>query len=67
MVEFGIVVLTGRYKSDMAVSWMLQPAAGAVVGEREKANVTWVRVRYSQMTTELALDSKYNFGHTAYP
>jgi hypothetical protein len=40
MVEFGIVVLTGRYKSDVAVSWMLQPAAGAVVGEREKANVT---------------------------
>jgi hypothetical protein len=67
MVEFEIVVLTGRYKSDVAVSWMLQHAGRAVVGEREKANVTWVRVRYSQMTTELALDSKYNFGHTGYP
>jgi hypothetical protein len=31
---------------------MLQPAAGAVLGERrEKADVAWMRVRYSQTTT----------------
>jgi hypothetical protein len=29
-----MVVLTERKKVDMAVSWILQPTAGALVGER---------------------------------
>jgi hypothetical protein len=33
-----MVVLTGREKADVAVGWMLQPAAGASVGENEREN-----------------------------
>jgi hypothetical protein len=29
-------VLTGREKADVPVGWKLYPAAGTVVGEREK-------------------------------
>jgi hypothetical protein len=41
MVKSGIVMLTGREKADVAdadvaVGWKLQPAAGTVVGERER-------------------------------
>jgi hypothetical protein len=41
MVKSGMVVLTGREKTDMvdanvAVGWMLQPAAKGVVCERER-------------------------------
>jgi hypothetical protein len=41
IVETGMVVLTGREKSDVgdadvAMGWMLQRAAGAVVGKRER-------------------------------
>jgi hypothetical protein len=31
-----MMVLTGREKADVAVGWMLQPAARAVLGERDK-------------------------------
>jgi hypothetical protein len=31
-----MVVLTRREKTDVAVSWMLQSAARALVGERER-------------------------------
>jgi hypothetical protein len=34
MLKCRIVVLTGREKTDVAVGWMLQSVAGAVVGER---------------------------------
>jgi hypothetical protein len=45
MFKSGIMVLSGREKTDMidtdvSVGWMLQPTAGAVVNEREKVNVT---------------------------
>jgi hypothetical protein len=38
MFKSGMVVLTWREKTDadVAVGWMLQPTAGAVVGERER-------------------------------
>jgi hypothetical protein len=41
MVKSGMVVLTGREKADVAdadvlVGWKLQPAAGTIVGERER-------------------------------
>jgi hypothetical protein len=36
MVKSEMVVLTRREKVDVAMDWMLQPAAGAVVGKREK-------------------------------
>ena len=41
MVKSGIVMLTGKEKADVAdadvaVGWKLQPAAGTVVGERER-------------------------------
>jgi hypothetical protein len=41
MVKSGMVVLTRRKKADVTdadvtVGWMLQPAAGAVLGERER-------------------------------
>jgi hypothetical protein len=60
MVKSGMVVLTRREKVDMAdtdvvVGWMLQPAVGTVVDKREKANVTWERVRYSHATTGTSL------------
>jgi hypothetical protein len=29
-----MVVLTGRKKADVTVSWILQPTAGVLVGER---------------------------------
>jgi hypothetical protein len=40
MFKSGMVVLTWREKTDadVAVDWMLQPTAGAVVGEREREN-----------------------------
>jgi DUF1365 family protein len=52
MVKCGIVVLTGREKADMAVDFMLEPwwTRG-----REKANMMWERVRYSQVTTKISL------------
>jgi hypothetical protein len=60
-----MVVLTGREKfdvgdADVAMGWMLQPAAGAVVGEREreKADMAWTRVKYSQTTTETSLTNR---------
>jgi hypothetical protein len=34
---------------------MLQPATRVLVGERENTDVTWMRVRYSQTTTEIRL------------
>jgi hypothetical protein len=41
MVNSGMVVLTGREKADVtdtdvAVGWKLQPAAGTIVGKRER-------------------------------
>jgi hypothetical protein len=41
MVKCGMVVLTGRKKTDVsdvdvAMSWMLYPAAGALVVERKR-------------------------------
>jgi hypothetical protein len=36
MVKSRMVVLTGREKADVDVGWMLQPATGAVVSERER-------------------------------
>jgi hypothetical protein len=36
MIKSEIGVLTGRKKADVAVGWKLQPAAGTVVGERER-------------------------------
>jgi hypothetical protein len=36
MVKSEMVVLTRREKADVAMGWMLQPTAGAVVGKREK-------------------------------
>jgi hypothetical protein len=36
MVKRGMMVLTGREKIDVAVSWMLQAVAGALVVERER-------------------------------
>jgi hypothetical protein len=40
MIKSGMVVLTRREKADIdvVVSWMLQPAAGALVGKREREN-----------------------------
>jgi hypothetical protein len=40
MVKSGIVVLTEKKKADadVAVGWMLQPAARAVLGEKEREN-----------------------------
>jgi hypothetical protein len=38
MVKYRMRVLTGRKKTDVAVGWMLQPTAGAVVDEREREN-----------------------------
>jgi hypothetical protein len=36
MVNSGMVVLTGREKADVAMSWKLQPTAETVVDERER-------------------------------
>jgi hypothetical protein len=36
MVKSRIVVLTGKEKTDVAVCWMMQPTAGAMLGERER-------------------------------
>jgi hypothetical protein len=36
MVKSGIMVPTEREKTDVTVSWKLQPAAGTVVGKRER-------------------------------
>jgi hypothetical protein len=42
MVKFEMVVLIGREKTDVVVDWILQPAARAVVGERERERKpTW--------------------------
>jgi hypothetical protein len=46
MVKSAMVVLTERERSDMAdadvdVGWMLQPAARAVVDERERKKLMW--------------------------
>jgi hypothetical protein len=43
IVKSGMMVLTGKEKAhiadaDVAVSWMLHPAAGAVLDEREREN-----------------------------
>jgi hypothetical protein len=40
MIKSGMVVLTRREKSDVAMGWMLQPTVGTVVGERER-KLTW--------------------------
>jgi hypothetical protein len=43
---------------------MLQPAAEIVVVRgREKADMTWVRMRYSQATTETSLSEMSTFPH----
>jgi hypothetical protein len=61
MVKSEMVVLTERERSDMVdadvdVGWMLQPAARAVVDEREKkTDVAWTRMRYRQTTTGTSL------------
>jgi hypothetical protein len=36
MIKSRMVVLTRRKKVDVAVGWMLQLAAGVLVGERER-------------------------------
>jgi hypothetical protein len=36
IIKFGMIVLTGREKTDVTVGWMLQPATRALVGERER-------------------------------
>jgi hypothetical protein len=40
MIKSGIVVLIRREKADIdvVVSWMLQPAAGALVGKSKREN-----------------------------
>jgi hypothetical protein len=38
MVKSGMMVLTERVKADVAMSWILQAAGGAVVDEREREN-----------------------------
>jgi hypothetical protein len=36
MIKSRMVVLTGREKADVAVTWVLHLAAGVLVGERER-------------------------------
>jgi hypothetical protein len=36
MVKCGMVLLTEKEKTDVAVGYMLQPAAGGMVDKREK-------------------------------
>jgi hypothetical protein len=36
MVKSGMVMLTGRENIDVAMGWKIQPAAGIIVGERER-------------------------------
>jgi hypothetical protein len=36
MVKSGMMVLAGREKTDMIMSWKLQPTAETVVDEREE-------------------------------
>jgi hypothetical protein len=52
MIKFGMVVVTGREKSDMGdvdvvVDWMLQPAAWAMVGKRKRES--WRDVSESEI------------------
>jgi hypothetical protein len=59
MIKSRMVVLTRRKKVDVAVGWMLQLAAGVLVGEREreKADMPWAVARYSLVTTGTSLIS----------
>jgi hypothetical protein len=40
IVKSRIVMLTGRQKTDVAVSWMLQPTARPMLGESEIQTTT---------------------------
>jgi hypothetical protein len=50
MVKSGIVLLAGKEKVDVAVGWKLQPAAGTVVGERERES--WRNIGESEIQSD---------------
>jgi hypothetical protein len=67
MVKSRMLVLIRREKTDVTdadvvVGWILQPTIVAMLGEREreKIDVAWARVRYSQATTGISL-KKWSF------
>jgi hypothetical protein len=74
MIKSEMRVLTVRENTDVTdvdvvVGWNLQPAAEIVVGvrEREKADVTWTRVRYNQATTGTSLTGQAAPLHFIFP